>query len=122
MIPPLQPPDIMHLQAAQGWLELCNLASAREVCERTLFPCSISPPDFHVWDCQVQDEKSNRALEEIVQARWNSHALTTSCCRPRLEVLRSVQMATALFYEVPIAERFQFFGRSYHKLAMSLAE
>jgi tetratricopeptide (TPR) repeat protein len=34
MTPPLQPPDTLHLQAAQGWLELGNHTEANEELEK----------------------------------------------------------------------------------------
>jgi tetratricopeptide (TPR) repeat protein len=54
MIPPIEPPDSLHLLAAQGWLELGNHLEANEELEQ-ITPC-------------------RRARPEVLEVRWQIYA------------------------------------------------
>lgn len=54
MIPPIEPPDSLHLLAAQGWLELGNHLEANEELEK-ITPC-------------------RRARPEVLEVRWQIYA------------------------------------------------
>jgi len=47
-VPPLQPPDSMHLEAAQGWLELGNHEEANEELELIDAPLRSHPDVLEV--------------------------------------------------------------------------
>ena len=64
MIQPLQPPDTMHLQAAQGWFELGNHVEANEELERVTpqnraHPCVL---EVH-WAIYASAKKWEAALD-----------------------------------------------------------
>jgi predicted Zn-dependent protease len=85
MIPPLQPPDTLHLQAAEGWVGLGDFAAANNELEE------ISP--------------ASRAHPEVLQLRWRiyAHAAKWDAC---------LDIATALTTMTP-ERRFGWIHRAH---------
>ena len=89
-IPPLEPPDSMHLEAAQGWLDLDSHLEANEELEK------IAP--------------GNRVHPDVLQVRWRIYARAAKWAA-------SLDVATALTERVP-ERRFGWIHRaiSLHRL------
>src|SRR6266853_1802916 len=57
MIPALQPPNIFHLQAAQGWLELGNCLEARQELEKITPQTRMHPGVLNVqWEIYAAEK------------------------------------------------------------------
>ena len=64
MIQPLQPPDSLHLRAAQGWLELGNHAEADEELEKITPQLRAHPDVLKVrWEIYAAAKKWEAALD-----------------------------------------------------------
>ncbi len=64
MIPPLQPPDTLHLQAAQGWIELGNHLEANEELEKITAQLRAHPEVLKVrWEIYAAAKKWEAALD-----------------------------------------------------------
>lgn len=85
MIPPLQPPETIHLQAAEGWVGLGDFAAANNELEE------ISP--------------ASRAHPDVLQLRWRiyAHAAKWDAC---------LDIATALTAMTP-ERRFGWIHRAH---------
>ena len=63
-VPPLQPPDSMHLEAAQGWLELGNHEEANEELELIDAPLRSHPDVLEVrWDIYAKVKNWEACLD-----------------------------------------------------------
>lgn len=61
---PLEPPDIHHVNAAQGWLELGNVTEAQAELERISAERQAHPAVLHVrWELSAMSRKWEKALE-----------------------------------------------------------
>ena len=64
MIQPLAPPDSLHLQAAQGWLELGNHLEANEELEQITAECRAHPAVLEVrWQIYAKAKTWAGALD-----------------------------------------------------------
>jgi tetratricopeptide (TPR) repeat protein len=64
MIPPLQPPDTFHLEAAQGWLKLGSHIEANEELEKITAQLRAHPDVLKVrWQIYAMAKKWDAALD-----------------------------------------------------------
>lgn len=75
-VPPLNPPDSIHLEAAQGWLELGNHEEAFEELERIDAPLRAHPDVLEVrWDIYAEVENWGELLLSKIFVFTRTHLL-----------------------------------------------
>jgi tetratricopeptide (TPR) repeat protein len=107
MMPPLQPPDSLHLQAAKGWCELHAFSEANEELEKISPALRTHPSVLEVrWQLYANLEKHESALEiasGIVTVRpdwangWIYKASSLTELKRHLEAHETLSAAAARF-------------------------